>query len=123
MTNNYIIDPSWFYWIGIVHAAKIVFIALAVIVGAILLYNGVNMLENHELYGKDDSDFKKYKRYTIISGAAFIVALLGVIFIPSKNTLIMMQIAKYATYENAEWTVETIRSAVDYIVKAVNSIK
>ena len=37
--------------------------------------------------------------------------------------MIEMQIARYATYENAEWTVDAIKNAVDYVVQAVKSLK
>lgn len=45
------------------------------------------------------------------------------IFVPTKSTFIEMQIARYATVENAEWTVETVKSAVDYIIEAIKQLK
>ena len=45
------------------------------------------------------------------------------IFLPSKETLISMMIAKYATKENLGMTVEGIKSAVDYIMDAIKEIK
>jgi len=58
-----------------------------------------------------------------LSVVSCVRVFVGVIFIPSRNTMLEMQIARYATYENAEWTVETIKSAVDYIVQAIGSLK
>jgi hypothetical protein len=43
--------------------------------------------------------------------------------LPSDDTLIEMMIAKQATYDNAQWTLETLKSAVDYIVNAIKSVK
>ena len=51
------------------------------------------------------------------------VCLVLTIFVPSKSTMIEMMIAKYATYENADWTVESLKSVVDYIVEAFKAVK
>lgn len=52
-----------------------------------------------------------------------IVSGLFLVFVPSKETLIEMMVAKQATYENATWTVDALKSAVDYVVQAIQSLK
>ena len=54
---------------------------------------------------------------------ATIVFGLIVIFAPSKQTMIEMLVAKYATVDNAEWTADALKSLVDYIVQAAQAIK
>ena len=44
-------------------------------------------------------------------------------FVPSKEALIEMQVARFATYENAEWTLDTVKAAVDYIVESIKSVR
>ncbi len=51
------------------------------------------------------------------------IGLLGVVFIPDKQTMIEMLVAKTATVENAEWTVDAVKQAVDYIVSAIQTLK
>ena len=41
------------------------------------------------------------------------------IFIPSKRTLIEMEVAKHATYENMEIVEEKIKDATDYILEKI----
>lgn len=41
----------------------------------------------------------------------------------AKDALIEMMIAKQATYENATWTLDALKSAVDYVVQAIQSLK
>ena len=115
--NGYIINPMWFYWVSVVDAIK----AIMFIIAAILLI-GIGIVH---LLSIIDADFGEDKnKKTILKVAIVGVACLVIaIFIPSKEILIEMQIAKYATWENAEWTVDTIKDAVDYIVNAIGSIK
>ena len=60
---------------------------------------------------------------TLVFAIISLVTLIISLFIPSKETLISMMIAKYATKENLSMTVEGIKSAVDYIVNAMKEIK
>lgn len=119
---NYIIDPMWFYWLSVVEGIKIIAIIVAVLCGGGLFGGSIVWISNIE-YGGDDKDVKIAKKIIkkcLIVGS---IAALCLIFIPGKETLIEMQVARFATYENAEWTIETIKSAVDYIVKAAKAIK
>ena len=118
--NGYIINPSWFYWVNVIEGTGIVATILA-IMATLLCVIGLPLYYVDVAY--DDEDEKKFwkiaKRLIIICLVLWIIC----IFIPSKETLIEMQVAKYATYENAEWTVETIKQAVDYIINALKELK
>lgn len=120
---NYIIDPMWFYWINVVGTLKnilLTFMSLS-IVAAVIFF--VGLINTHIEYDADDKDYKFFKKWTLISVSLAILFVVFYIFCPNKNSMIEMQIARYVTYENAEWTVETVKSAVDYIVQAIKSIK
>ncbi len=118
--NGYIINPMWFYWVNIANTAKTAFGILAGILFLLGLCS-VWALIDSDLF--DDEETEKYWKATRWVIAGGLVCLIAAIFIPTKNTLIEMQIAKYATWENAEWTVGAIKDAVDYIVDAIGSIK
>lgn len=119
---NYIIDPMWFYWAGVVDDLRGVLSAAAsTLVAVALVLLGLAFVEKIA-DGEDDlAKAVTKKAYTLMVMAAVFGLLM--IAIPSKQTLIEMQVARFATYENAEWTVETIKQAVDYIVEAVGSLK
>lgn len=127
--TGYIINPSWFYWLNVVDAIGTFFLVIvAVSIGGIIVSTIGYLICTDAIRSFTYTDDEKARlpvwgkilKICVVSAAVF-----GVIsvFIPSKNTLIEMQIARYATYENAEWTVETIKAAVDYIVEAINSLK
>ena len=118
---NYIIDPMWFYWVNVVDWLKGVALVNAIIATVTGFIRFVIVLSD-----KDWDSESEHKQKMKIVRALAVIAVIAVIvsaFIPSKQTLIEMQVAKFATYENAEWTVETIKQAVDYIVEAIGSMK
>ena len=111
--NGYIINPAWFYWVNVVNGLKIVAIICAT-VGAVACIPLI-----YAVLDEDDD----YLKPLWIVGACTVVCIIAAVFIPTKNTLIEMQIAKFATWENAEWTVDAVKDAVDYIVNAIGSLK
>ena len=124
---TYIINPMWFYWLSVAdkiceatHTLAIllfIFSAAAYVMTAAFKFNAL-----------DDDGFDRecsnYIAGTKAQRIATVLAVLAVImsaiytFIPSAETLIEMQIARFATVENAEWTLNAIKSATDYIVSA-----
>lgn len=119
---NYIIDPMWFYWVNVVDSLRVIGEAAGIISGiaAAVLFVLAAFAKTID---DDDDGAKKFAKIGIRLGVITAISVALVVFIPSKQTLIEMQIARFATYENAEWTVETIKQAVDYIVEAVGSLK
>ena len=115
--NGYIINPAWFYWVSVVDAIKaIMFIIAAILLIGVGIALFISMID---VDFDEDANKKTMLKVAIVGIACLIIA----IFIPSKQILIEMQIAKYTTWENAEWTVDAIKDTVDYIVDAIGSIK
>lgn len=129
---TYIINPMWFYWLSV--ADKIcratcslaillaIFSAAAYIAAAALKFNALD----------DDGFDRECSAYTAGTKAqrvATVLAILAVImyaiytFVPSTETLIEMQIARFTTVENAEWALDAIKSAADYIVSAIKELQ
>ena len=127
---NYIINPSWFYWLGVVNSMRgfmlDAFIVALIIVGVALIVIPVNVKLIQDYPSISDDERKVVRFFTKalkVSIGVCIVAVLFLVFVPSKETLIEMMIAKQATYENATWTVDALKSAVDYIVQAIQILK
>ena len=117
--NNYIINPSIFYWMNVLDSIRGVatvtlLISVACLIIALILYF-VDMDE-------DDEVVKLCRKLTFISGIITVISIIIIIFIPDKRTSIEMLIARTATYENAQLTVQGIKEIVDYIIQAINSI-
>ena len=118
--NGYIINPSFFYWVNVIHGVGIVAL-IAAMMASVLCFIGLPLYYGEEVYNDEDKKaFRKIaKKLLVLCLVLWIVYIL----IPSKETLIEMQVAKYATYENAEWTVENVKQAVDYIINALKELK
>lgn len=127
---NYIINPSWFYWLGVVNSMRCfmlaAFIVAIIVIGASLIVIPVNVKLIQEYPRISDDERKTVRFFTKALKVAIGVCVVGglfLIFVPSKETLIEMMVAKQATYENATWTVDALKSAVDYVVQAIQSLK
>lgn len=127
---NYIINPSWFYWLGVVNSMRgfmlAAFIVAVIAVGVALTVISWTTSMIREFPNVTDDDRKTRQFFTKALKPAIgvcIAAALFLIFVPSKDTLIEMMIAKQATYENATWTLDALKSAVDYVVQAIQSLK
>ena len=127
---NYIINPSWFYWLGVVNSMRgfmlAAFIVSIMLVGVALIVIPVNVKLIQDYPSISDDERKMVCFFTKALKVAIGVCVasgLFLVFVPSKETLIEMMVAKQATYENATWTVDALKSAVDYVVQAIQSLK
>lgn len=122
MNLDYIINPSWVYWINVLGDFKIVSIVVA-IVSFFAVVIGVVVACENKGYGKDDEDYKTGKAVLRFSVPIFTLSLLFAIFIPSTRTMLEMLVAKLATKQNVELTVEGLKSCVDYIAETIKSLR
>lgn len=116
----YIIDPMTFYWIHAVDTARLI-VALCFGFSGVAAFVLLGAWIGDWACDYDTSmSCKKWFVRMVVVTAVFGIAL---VFIPNRTTMIEMLIAKTATIENAELTVDALKSAVDYIVEAMKSIK
>lgn len=124
--QNFIIDPKIFYWINVLGIMQTV----AAIVGAVCLSAFIgfaigwiyNAGEVESGYKSNVYYMKTCKRWTIVTGIIGLILLTASIFIPGRTTSIEMLVAKTATFDNVNWTVQQVKEVVDYIVKALQSV-
>lgn len=115
---SYIINPSWFYWIAVVDGLKgicIVGLVIGVVITIVTLIFSCSSLA-------EEDERELYRKVLKIAIPLLTVFVLGVVFIPSKTTMLEMQVARMATKENLGWTFEQIKAIVDYIVQAAKGL-
>lgn len=127
---TYIINPMWFYWLSVADNLRSILITGLVICLSLIVICGiastVTIAAVNDWPSISEGERKRFPIYNTIFKIAIIAApffAIAIIFAPSKSTLIEMMVAKFATVENANLTIETIKSAVDYIVEAIKSMK
>ena len=117
---TYIINPAWVYWISVADTLRLISIIIVALSTCGTVVGLVTIGANRQW---DDDDYEMGKAIFKVSLSILIVSVLAAAFIPSKETLVGIQVAKLATYENAELTVDALKSAVDYIVESIKSLK
>ena len=116
---GYIIDPLWFYWIHICDGIRgFLWIATFVCIIATFCLGMLLLIAYGELDDTEESKnlLKRIGFFTILSLCLSVIFGVINIFMPSKEVLIQMQLAKMATHENVEALMETIKNATDYIL-------
>lgn len=112
---NYIVDPSWVYWMNVADAIKCV----VLVVGG--TFGLISIIAIPITLGCNDwEDVRKWAIPFIVSAA---VLLLAGVFIPSKKTMITMKVAELATKENITLTAQQLKEIVDYIINAIKELK
>ena len=130
--ENYIIDPSVFYWINVASAVNVVsaILGFMLLIGAgvafgACIYNKQLLIENEgkKYYvDKYQQYYKIAKRITITTLIIAIILILIFLFMPGRDTCIQILVAKTATYDNVNWTTQQVKELVDYIVAALKGV-
>ena len=117
--DSYIISPSWIYFLNTFGCLKTFFTALGVVsgIGTLIVAFMIGILHDEGLVPPS------IKKIFFIFLCILIVMSLFAILVPSKTAMLEMTVARFATYENAEWTIDSIKSVVDYIVNAISTLK
>ena len=124
-----IIDPMYFYKLRVfdlLSQSALIAAIISMLVCAVLSLAGTFEIIDNQKYGPDDKDYingRKMIKAGIIAGIVMIGCWILHILLPDKETLLEMQIAKLATVENAEWTMDKIKEAVDYIVTKIGELR
>ena len=120
---EYIINPSWFYWLHVIDGIRGFAIGVIVVSIAASVIIGISLLINASDDWFEGETVKKLTRFLVVFLSSSAIAGILLIFVPEKGTIIEMMIAKKATYDNVSWTLEQVKEAVDYIISAIKEIK
>lgn len=122
--SEYIIDPKWFYLVDVIgdfEVALMFICGLSLVV--LLVFVGVQAYVIDDTFSEEGKARETARLQRIMKLFAIpAVCILLVIFLPSEETMYEMMIAKYITHENISFSVEAVKSAVDYIVEALKAV-
>ena len=116
---DYIINPMWIYWINVLNGLKILSIALTGIAIGCTLIMGIIWISTSLSDEEEKSVLKSLKIFFFCALGFVTIA----IFIPSKETMIEMLVARFATHSNIALGVEQVKEIVDYIITTLNAVK
>lgn len=118
---SYLVSPDWVYWLQIIGGIRGVFFG-AIIVGVVFLSGMLRyMLCEDIFYELKEWCKTPMARTTLVVMIVTFVAILGIIFIPTSQTLIYMKIATFATEENLEEICNTLKETVASIIQMTHN--
>lgn len=109
--NDYIIHPIWFYIMHLSGAFWWFAFGALIVIGVTIIVTGI--------VAADEADEKLPKKTHLIFW--FIVCAIFVTLIPSQKTVKEMIIASHITKSNIEYTQETLKDTIDYIIDKVEN--
>ena len=118
---GYIIAPKLIYWINTFHNIQTALLVIAIFGGIVLGIVTVALA----IEGEDGllNDYSKMKKKCIVGWIAESAIILALVFLPSRKTIIEMMVARIATRENIDLTVDGLKSVVDYIAETISNMK
>ena len=118
---TYIINPIWFYLIGVASNLSCTFIVIS---GIIFIAAFVLLLISAMEYGGNIQEIMKVMKNFKVKGF-IIIAVISLILgniIPSRETCYQMLVASAFTYENVNYAIETGKDIVDYILETAEEV-
>lgn len=117
-----IINPLWFYLIGVVDNLQIVVgIILILSCIALAIVSFIMFFEYSESY-LEEREKQTYFKYLKTALKVIIPCVIITIFTPSSATIYKMIIADNITPHNIEVVGDTIEGGIDYIFDKINSL-
>ncbi len=115
--KGYIISPSWIFWVNTLDKFKAALAAFFIALFVVIIVNYASLVVEEGNCWTNEKLCESYKKTIHKSMVILIAVLLLLIFVPGKITVIEMQLARHATYENAEAVLKQIEDAAKYIVE------
>lgn len=113
-----IISPWLFYLAGVCDELKGVSCVLFTLALVVLLISGAAWAQEY-----DEEDKKAFFKVAKCAFALLSATLAIVLFVPSKDTVYKMVVAKFVTYERLEQTKESLDTVFERIVDAAVKAK
>lgn len=119
---NYIVDPWWVYWffaLPRLGTAAVVIMPLSIVVAIIFVITYFCTLEDARYKHINTMSVKWLKASCIVVAVSVFMS----IAVPDKDTMLYIQVSKFATVENVDTTVDAAKDFVDYISDTIIKIQ
>lgn len=117
-----VISPWVFYAINLLN--KLFNVCVAILIFVPILFFLYWFIMNDFYFDEEYEEFnQKMKKRLNVIVIIVSISLVGIIAIPSEETMYKMLVAKYVTYENIDKATESIKDGVDYIFEKLDKEK
>lgn len=123
-----IISPMFFYWVEVVNSLVITFLTIGIFLFVpffvcTVCYIYAKNIDYCCISEKDMIKIRKAWKFGMKISSISILFILISIFLPTKETLIRMEIAKNITPQNVTILKGEVKNVVDYMFEKVNKIQ
>ena len=109
--NDYIVNPSFFYWAHVVDALIFAMIFIGIFGSLASIIWAVSLWEDAQKITK-----------AMVALVISVLLCLSAAFVPTKKTMIEMEIARNATKSNVTEMKEDAKCVVDYIFEKIEKM-
>lgn len=88
----------------------------SLVLSGLILYQWVNVLDS------DDEIWESFIKWRKRTAITLLISILGLAFIPTKETMYQMLVANYVTDKNIEIAADVIKDSVDYIFEKIEEV-
>lgn len=113
-----IVNPAFFYWASVFEGLKMASIVLTAVCLVALLLMVFYYNSEYRGWYDDDEDAIAFRKIMKRIAVASMVMVVIIIFVPSKQTMIEMQLAKMATGDNISAVIEKITEVAKEIIES-----
>ena len=114
-----IVSPWIFYLINLLSNINNLCYALTVVL--FLVLSGLILYQWIEALDSDDDIWESFIKWRKRTAITLVISILGLIFIPTEETMYQMLVANYVTDKNIETATDVIKDSVDYIFEKIDT--
>lgn len=120
---DFVINPIWFYLIGILSTLKTIASICLMISILSVLFALINKIDSDKEMSNEETnvEVEGIELFATCFVFVFIISLFLFIFIPSEEAMYKMLLASYITQDNVDIVHEMIINDIDHVVNAIIS--
>lgn len=118
------IDQRFIYLLQVLEGVRWLSCLITVMSLTVVIVTSVVCYANEFEYPCSDENTKKLRRKILkISSIFSVIAILSLVFTPSKNTLIAMKLSEYINIDNIDESIRNINSILNGIASGLKNCK
>lgn len=117
-----IINPSIFYWANVLDSLQKIGILALIVSIVVIIIVGATILADLEWWGENEKTLRIGKKLIIIFAIVLVIAIMMMLFIPTKDTIYAMCVAEVLTPDNIDAITEKGEKGVQFICEQIEQV-
>ena len=117
-----IISPNIFYWANVLDSLQKIGILALIVSIVVIIIVGATILADLEWWGENEKTLRIGKKLIIIFAIILVIAIMMMLFIPTKDTIYAMCAAEVLTPDNIDAITEKGEKGVQFICEQIEQV-